>query len=99
MLPCTAKYYDRMIQNKIAGAIIITGPTGSGKTTTIYGMLNKVDSKKFGVLSVEKPIESRLQGIHQTEEDTIPRDDPKESYNLKLAIKGVLRQALDLIFV
>lgn len=99
MLPFVKKHYTKMILNKIAGTIIVTGPTGSGKTTTIYGMLNEVDSNKYGVLSIEKPIESRLRGIHQTEEDSVPRDDPRESYNLKLAIKGVLRQALDLIFV
>lgn len=99
MFPFTKAKYERMIAGKVAGAIIVTGPTGSGKTTTIYGMLNKVDSEKYGVLSVEKPIESSLNGVFQTEEDSVPRDDPKESYTLLQALPGILRQALDVVFV
>lgn len=99
MLPFTKAKYGKMIEGKIAGMIVVTGPTGSGKTTTIYGMLNKVDSEKYGVLSIEKPIESMLSGVFQTEEDSVPRDDPRESYTIMHGVNSILRQALDVVFV
>lgn len=62
-------------------------------------MLNKIDSERNGVLSIEKPIESMLNGVFQTEEDSVPRDDPKESYTLIHGLPGILRQALDVVFI
>lgn len=99
MLPHAKKLYEEMINNKIAWTILITGPTGSWKTTTIYSLLNKVDKNRSSYLSVEKPIESQLYGINQTETDAIERDDKKERYTNMEALKWILRQALDGVFI
>lgn len=99
LLPHIRVKYLEMINNRIAGTILVTGPTGSGKTTTIYSMLNKIDKDKFSVLSVEKPIESQLYGVNQTEVDGIEREDPKERYTNLEALRWILRQALDVVFI
>lgn len=52
--------FDALVKDVRPGAIVITGPTGSGKTTTIYAMLNQIDTERKAVYSVEKPIESNL---------------------------------------
>ena len=99
MLAFTKKYYNEMIYNKIAWVIAITWPTWSWKTTTIYWMLNKIDKEKFSVLSIEKPIESQVHWLNQTEEDLVQRHDSNEKYTNKEWMKWVLRQALDVIFI
>jgi type II secretory ATPase GspE/PulE/Tfp pilus assembly ATPase PilB-like protein len=99
MIPFMRTKYTDLIHNHLPGAVLVTGPTGSGKTTTIYAMLNEIDSETLAVLSVEKPIESSLRWVHQTEEDTSERQEKKEAYNLKIAKNGILRQALDVVFI
>lgn len=99
MLPAVRAEYGRMIRDKVAGCIIVTGPTGSGKTTTIYGMLNKIDKNANGIISIEKPIESQLRDVNQTEDDIREREDRRDSFGNKEFLRGVLRQAVDVIFV
>ena len=99
LLPFMKDMYSKMINGKSAWVIAVTWPTGSWKTTTIYGMLNKIDKEKYWVLSIEKPIESQVHGVNQTQEDSSEREDKKQKYTNKEWMKGVLRQALDVIFI
>ena len=99
LLPFAKKQLTKMIENKIGWLNLFTGPTWSWKSTTIYAMLNKVDKIKYWVISVEKPIESQIFWVLQTQEDTeIIRED-KNAYTMFHAIKWCLRQSPDLIFL
>lgn len=75
------------------GMIIVTGPTGSGKTTTIYAFLKKVQKPEIKIITVEDPIEYRLRGISQTQVD------PKKGYDFAAGLKSVMRQDPDVILV
>ena len=99
LLPFMKKFYLNIIHNKQPWMTAITWPTGSWKTTTIYWILNEIDKEKFSILAVEKPIESQVHWINQTQEDAYERDDKKERYTNKDFMKAVLRQAWDVIFV
>lgn len=99
MLPFVSAQYGKIIHGRVAGLTIITGPTGAGKSTTWYAMVNEIDKEKNNILSIEKPIESAVFGIHQTGEDVKERKDKAESYTIRDGIRGALRQALDLLIV
>jgi len=75
------------------GLILITGPTGSGKTTTLYSALSTVDKEKLNVLTLENPVEYRLDGINQMQtNDTI-------GLTFASGLRTVLRQDPDVIMV
>jgi len=75
------------------GLILLTGPTGSGKTTTLYGALNEIKSPKKNILTVEDPVEYRLTGVNQLQ--------IKPSIGLTFArgLRAFLRQDPDVIMV
>jgi type II secretory ATPase GspE/PulE/Tfp pilus assembly ATPase PilB-like protein len=75
------------------GIILITGPTGSGKTTTLYSMLTKISSINVNVMTLEEPIEYRLDLIRQT--------SVREGQGMSFAegVRGILRQDPDIIFI
>ncbi|MBX4192588.1 type II/IV secretion system protein [Candidatus Parcubacteria bacterium] len=74
------------------GMILTTGPTGSGKTTTLYAFLRKVNSPGSKVITIEDPIEYHLKGIVQTQVD-------KKNYTFALGLRSALRQDPDIIMV
>ena len=74
------------------GLIIITGPTGSGKTTTLYSMINELNEKSRNVVTVEKPVECEVEGINQ-----VSIGEGSATYGNIL--KAVLRQDPDVIMV
>ena len=47
------------------GMVLVAGPTGSGKTTTLYAALNQLDRKRYNILTIEDPVEYNFQGINQ----------------------------------
>ena len=57
----------RKLIHKTHGIIFVTGPTGSGKTTTLYAALDEINSPKRNIITIENPIEYHLPGISQTE--------------------------------
>ena len=57
---------QRMLRQS-QGLILVTGPTGSGKTTTLYGFLNQLNSPEKNIITVEDPVEYRLDGINQVQ--------------------------------
>jgi type II secretory ATPase GspE/PulE/Tfp pilus assembly ATPase PilB-like protein len=75
------------------GLIIVTGPTGSGKTTTLYAFLRKVNAPGIKVITIEDPIEYRLSGIEQTQVDEA------EGYTFAAGLPAILRQDPDVILV
>lgn len=83
----------RSLIYKPHGVILITGPTGSGKTTTLYAILSEIDRLQKNILTIENPIEYRLPFIKQTQYN------PKTGYTYEMAIKSFLRQDPDVILV
>lgn len=75
------------------GLILISGPTGSGKTTTLYSMLNEVDREHKNVLSLEDPIEYNIEGMSQSQVQ------PEIGYTFANGLRTTLRQDPDIIMV
>lgn len=75
------------------GLILVTGPTGSGKSTTLYSILSALNSSEKKILTLEDPIEYRLSGIQQSQVD------PEKGYGFAEGLKGALRQDPDIVMV
>lgn len=75
------------------GMILTTGPTGSGKTTTLYAFLRKVHNPEIKVITIEDPIEYHMPGIVQTQTDN------EKGYNFLSGLRAALRQDPDVIMV
>lgn len=75
------------------GMVLTTGPTGSGKTTTLYSMLNKLNSPETKIITVEDPIEYRLEGVLQTQIDT------EKGYTFDNALRALLRQNPNIMMI
>ncbi len=75
------------------GLILITGPTGSGKTTTLYSMLQEVDREKLNVVSLEDPVEYNVGGVNQSQVR------PEIGYTFATGLRSILRQDPDVIMV
>ncbi len=75
------------------GMIIVTGPTGSGKTTTLYAILKKLQSPEVKIITIEDPIEYHLEGISQTQVN------PKRGYDFANGLRAIVRQDPDIILV
>jgi general secretion pathway protein E len=84
--------FDRTI-NRSHGVIFVTGPTGSGKSTTLYACLNRIDSVQKNVMTIEDPIEYQLGGISQMQVAS------KKGVTFVNALRHVLRQDPDVIMV
>jgi type II secretory ATPase GspE/PulE/Tfp pilus assembly ATPase PilB-like protein len=83
---------DRLIA-KPHGMVLVTGPTGSGKTTTLYAALSKLYDPRKKIITVEDPVEYELTGINQ-----MPVN-PKRGLTFATALRHILRQDPDVIFV
>ncbi len=75
------------------GMIIITGPTGSGKTTTLYAFLKKIQTPEIKIITIEDPIEYHLKGISQTQVN------PARGYDFASGLQSIMRQDPDVILV
>jgi type II secretory ATPase GspE/PulE/Tfp pilus assembly ATPase PilB-like protein len=74
------------------GMILVTGPTGSGKTTTLYAFLKAINHPESKIITIEEPIEYHLDGISQTE-------TKKGGYDFATGLKAIMRQDPDVILV
>lgn len=81
------------ILNISQGLILVTGPTGSGKTTTLYGFLNHLNTVEKNIITVEDPVEYQLAGINQVQ------INPKIGLTFAAGLRSVLRQDPDIIMV
>jgi general secretion pathway protein E len=75
------------------GIILVTGPTGSGKTTTLYAALGKIDASQTNIMTVEDPIEYELAGVGQTQVNA------KIDLTFAKALRAILRQDPDVIMI
>ena len=75
------------------GVILVTGPTGSGKTTTLYSMLRHAQARKVNIVTVEDPVEYRLSGIVQVQVNE------KAGLTFASALRSILRQDPDIVLV
>jgi len=82
----------KLIQ-KPNGIILVTGPTGSGKTTTLYSCLSKINTSDLNILTVEDPIEYQLDGIGQMQVN------PKINFTFASGLRAILRQDPDVVMV
>jgi general secretion pathway protein E len=75
------------------GIVLVTGPTGSGKTTTLYAALQTLDATRNNIMTVEDPIEYELSGVGQTQVN------PKIDLDFAKALRAILRQDPDVIMI
>ncbi|HUF33603.1 MAG TPA: ATPase, T2SS/T4P/T4SS family [Acidimicrobiales bacterium] len=91
-LPQTLKRYQSVF-TKPYGTILVTGPTGSGKSTTLYATLNVLSDPTKNVITVEDPVEYRLAGINQVQVN------PKAGLTFASALRTILRADPDVVLV
>lgn len=88
---------DREVFNRLLerphGMLLVTGPTGSGKTTTLYSALSRLNDRKRNIMTVEDPIEYELPGIGQTQVN------PRTDMTFARGLRAILRQDPDVIMV
>jgi general secretion pathway protein E len=88
----TFKQFDQLI-HRPHGIVLVTGPTGSGKTTTLYGALLRLRNKINNIMTVEDPIEYNLDGIGQTQVNS------RIDMNFARALRAILRQDPDIVMI
>ncbi len=89
-------YLFSVIEQEIAkpnGLILVTGPTGSGKTTTLYAFLRKIYSPEIKIITIEDPIEYHLKGITQTQ------TNDEKGYTFLEGLRSALRQDPDVVMI
>jgi type II secretion system protein E len=92
LLPQDLQILERVIK-KPHGIIFVTGPTGSGKTTTLYACLSKINDKEKKIITIEDPIEYQLKGITQVQVQ------PKINLTFANALRSMLRHDPDIMMV
>jgi general secretion pathway protein E len=90
--PDQLKIFNRLI-HKPHGIILLTGPTGSGKTTTLYGALTVINSPDKNIITVEDPIEYQIKGVGQIQVN------PKIDLTFANGLRSILRQDPDVIMI
>jgi general secretion pathway protein E len=92
MSETTLAAVDRLIREP-HGIVLVTGPTGSGKTTTLYAAMSRLDRATLNVMTVEDPIEFALDGVGQTQVN------PRIELSFARALRSILRQDPDIIMI
>jgi type II secretory ATPase GspE/PulE/Tfp pilus assembly ATPase PilB-like protein len=92
MSETTLKQFDHLITQP-HGIVLVTGPTGSGKTTTLYAALSRLNISSTNILTVEDPIEYELNGVGQTQVN------PRIEMTFAKALRAILRQDPDVIMI
>ncbi len=92
MEPDELSRFERAIQ-KPNGAVLVTGPTGSGKSTTLYGALNVLNDGERSILTIEDPVEQRMAGVKQMQVA------PKAGVTFDIGLRSMLRADPDVIMV
>jgi general secretion pathway protein E len=92
MSPDTQAQFDKLIAQP-HGIVLVTGPTGSGKTTTLYAALSRLNDSRTNILTVEDPVEYELNGVGQTQVN------PRIDMTFAKALRAILRQDPDIIMI
>lgn len=90
--PDALKKFDHIFSNP-HGIILVTGPTGSGKSTTLYTALSELNSDDVNIITVEDPVEANIDGINQVQVNT------KAELNFASVLRSILRQDPDIIMI
>ena len=91
-LPETLKRFETII-SRAHGIILVTGPTGSGKTTTLYAALDKIRATEINITTIEDPVEYQLSGLNQSQ------INPRAGWTFATGLRNILRQDPDVIMV
>jgi len=92
MAPKRLQIFEKLI-NKNTGILLVTGPTGSGKTTTLYAAINRINSMEKNIITIEDPVEYELKGVGQIQVN------PKTELTFARGLRSVLRHDPDIIMV
>uniref|UniRef100_UPI004055CA7D GspE/PulE family protein n=1 Tax=Acetatifactor sp. TaxID=1872090 RepID=UPI004055CA7D len=90
--PRELERFDRILKNP-HGVILVTGPTGSGKSTTLYTALSELNTEDVNIITVEDPVEANIDGINQV------HVNPKADLTFASALRSILRQDPDIIMI
>ena len=90
--PAELKQFDHILQNP-HGILLVTGPTGSGKSTTLYTALSELNTEDVNIITVEDPVEANIDGINQV------HVNPKANLTFASALRSILRQDPDIIMI
>lgn len=91
-----ADYHFEIVKRNVKksfGMILVTGPTGSGKTTTLYALIQEISNEKINIISLEDPVEYKIAGINQSQ------IRPEIGYTFARGLREILRQDPDVILV
>jgi type IV pilus assembly protein PilB len=86
------KSFDKILRQPY-GMILVTGPTGSGKTTTLYAVLKELNKVEKNIITIEDPVEYKLEGINQVQ------INPKAGLTFASGLRSILRQDPDIIMI
>ncbi|MBM3500480.1 MAG: type II/IV secretion system protein [Armatimonadetes bacterium] len=92
MLPDMMKHFDTLLHTK-QGMVLVTGPTGSGKSTTLYASLHKIKDDTLNITTVEDPIEYEVEGVNQTQVHA------RIDLSFARCLRHILRQDPDIILI
>lgn len=92
-MPANIKQDVEAVIKRPHGILLVTGPTGSGKTTTLYAMLNRLNNNERNIMTVENPVEYYIDGINQTQVNS------SIGMNFASGLRSILRQDPDVIMV
>ena len=90
--PSELKVFDHILANP-HGILLVTGPTGSGKSTTLYTALSELNSTEVNIITVEDPVEANIDGINQVQTNN------KAGLTFASALRSILRQDPDIIMI
>lgn len=90
--PYELKHFNHMLK-KPNGIILVTGPTGSGKSTTLYTALSELNTPEVNIMTIEDPVEANIPGVNQVQVN------PKAGLTFATALRSFLRQDPDIIMV
>ena len=90
--PRELEQFDYILQNP-HGIVLVTGPTGSGKSTTLYTALSELNKEGVNIITVEDPVEANLPGVNQVQVN------PKADLTFETSLRSILRQDPDIIMI
>ena len=90
--PGELESFDRMLKHP-NGILLVTGPTGSGKSTTLYTALSELNTEDINIITVEDPVEANLDGVNQVQVNA------KADMTFASALRSILRQDPDIIMI
>jgi type IV pilus assembly protein PilB len=90
--PYELEQFDYILKNP-HGILLVTGPTGSGKSTTLYTALSELNTNEVNIITVEDPVEANIEGINQVQVN------PKAELTFATALRSILRQDPDIIMI